>query len=226
MSLGNGVGKICYKKRGRYIHNMTNILTKQLRNFFSLNDQEVKFIEQFYKLIEKETTETLNNADNKYIRLGGVDPLYTNAYTIFLYKFSRFCYEKYFIELATKIYYLNKIMNSVELFYEVELPKYFYLDHPLGSVMGRAKYGEYFMFSQGCTVGENKGVYPKMGDFVIMYSNSKIIGASTIGNNCIISANTYIKDTVVPDNTVVFQNNRELIFKENKLNNRVKWLLE
>ena len=83
-------------------------------------------------------------------------------------------------------------MNSVELFYEVELPKYFYLDHPLGSVMGRAKYGEYFMFSQGCTVGENKGVYLKIGDFVIMYSNSKIIGASTIGNNCIISANTYI----------------------------------
>ena len=72
MSLGNGVGKICYKKRGRYIYNMTNILTKQLSNFFSLDDQEVKFIEQFYKLIEKETTETLNNADNKYIRLGGI----------------------------------------------------------------------------------------------------------------------------------------------------------
>lgn len=58
-------------KRGRYIHNMTNILTKQLSNFFFLNDKEIKFIEQFYKFIEQETIKTLNNADNKYIRLGG-----------------------------------------------------------------------------------------------------------------------------------------------------------
>lgn len=205
---------------------MMNILTKQLNNFFFLNDKEIKFIEQFYELVEKKTIKTLNNVHNKYIGLGGMNPLYTNAYTIFLYKFSRFCYEKSAVELATKIYYLNKIMNSVELFYEVELPEYFYLDHPLGSVMGRAKYGEYFVFSQGCTVGNNKSVYPEIGKFVIMHSNSKILGASIIGDNCIISANTYIKDSIVPDNTVVFQNNRELVFKKNKLNNRDKWLFD
>ena len=116
-------------------------------------------------------------------------------------------------------------MNNVELFYEVELPKYFFLDHPLGSVMGRAVYGEYFTFSQNCTIGNNKGVYPQIGNFVCMMSGSKIIGKSVIGDNCIISANTYIKDAIVPSNTIVFSDGQKLIFKENKFDNIKNWIL-
>lgn len=53
--------------------------------------------------------------------------------------------------LADKIYYLNKMMNSVDLFYEIELPMHFGLEHPLGTIMGRAKFGDYFYFYQQCT---------------------------------------------------------------------------
>ena len=134
-------------------------------------------------------------------------------------------YKNHYIDTAAKVYYLNKIMNNVELFYEVELPKYFFLDHPLGSVMGRAIYGEYFMFSQNCTVGNNKGVYPQIGNFVKMMSGSKVIGKSIIGDNCIISANTYIKDAIVPSNTIVFNEGDKLIFKENKFDNTKDWIL-
>lgn len=116
-------------------------------------------------------------------------------------------------------------MNNVELFYAIELPKYFFLDHPLGSVIGRGSIGEYFIFSQGCTIGENRGVYPKIGKFVYMMSNSKIVGNSIIGDNCIISANTYIKDAVVPSNTIVFNDGYKLIFKENKFDNTKNWIL-
>lgn len=144
---------------------------------------------------------------------------------MFLYKLSNKLYKNNYIETASKIYYLNKIMNSVELFYEVEMPQNFFLDHPLGSVMGRAKYGEFFTFSQGCTVGENKGVYPRIGNFVTMMSNSKIVGKSIIGNNCIIAANTYVKDAIVPDDTIVFNNGKELVFKENKFDNAKNWIL-
>lgn len=91
--------------------------------------------------------------------------------------------------------------------------------------MGRAKYSEFFTFSQGCTVGENKGIYPQIGNFVKMMSNSKIIGSSIIGNNCIIAANTYIKDAVIPDNTIVFNDGNKLIFKENKNDNQKDWIL-
>jgi serine O-acetyltransferase len=38
--------------------------------------------------------------------------------------------------LADRIYYLNKALNGLDLFYEVEMPDVFYLDHPVGTVIG------------------------------------------------------------------------------------------
>ena len=42
--------------------------------------------------------------------------------------------------IADKIYYLNKILHSVDIYHEVELPSTFFLEHPVGTVLGRAKY--------------------------------------------------------------------------------------
>lgn len=106
--------------------------------------------------------------------------------------------------LADKIYYLNKTLNGCDLFYEIKLPRYFRLDHPVGSVMGRAEYGEGFSFSQCCTVGNNKGIYPRLGENVRMCACSSIIGDCRVGDNVIIGANSGIKDMDVPDNTIVF----------------------
>lgn len=208
---------------------MIALLEKQLSNFFFLDDIEKHFIEDSYKEVYAQTILCLSKNGNKYyqdIATRGLNPLHTNSWAVFLYKFSRYCFLAGKDELAGKMYYLNKILNSVELFYAVELPQVFSFDHPLGSVMGRAKYGEYFTFSQGCTVGNNKNVYPVIGDFVSMMSNSKILGNSVIGNNVIIAANTYIIDTNVPDNMIVFGQGKNLVFKENKIDNRKNWILQ
>ncbi|MDB6074366.1 MAG: transferase hexapeptide repeat containing protein, partial [Verrucomicrobiaceae bacterium] len=106
--------------------------------------------------------------------------------------------------LADRVYYLNKALNGMDLFYEVEMPAIFSLDHPVGSVLGRAVYGDYFSFSQGCTVGNNRGVYPTLGTNVRMLSDSKVIGKCTIGDNVILSAGCYVKDTDVPSCSLVF----------------------
>ena len=203
------------------------ILLKQLNNFFEVGKIDKLALEQFSIDANNETVALLHRVNNKYCINSPpvINTTFSNGYTVFLYKLSNKLYKNNYIETASKIYYLNKIMNSVELFYEVEMPQNFFLDHPLGSVMGRAKYGEFFTFSQGCTVGENKGVYPRIGNFVTMMSNSKIVGKSIIGNNCIIAANTYVKDAIVPDDTIVFNNGKELVFKENKFDNAKNWIL-
>ena len=202
-------------------------LEKQLNNFFEVGKIDKLALEQFSIDANNETVALLHRVNNKYCLNSPpvINTMFSNGYTVFLYKLSNKLYKNNYIETASKIYYLNKIMNSVELFYEVEMPQNFFLDHPLGSVMGRAKYGEFFTFSQGCTVGENKGVYPRIGNFVTMMSNSKIVGKSIIGNNCIIAANTYVKDAIVPDDTIVFNNGKELVFKENKFDNAKNWIL-
>ena len=43
-------------------------------------------------------------------------------------------------DLASKAYCLNKALHAIDVFYEVELPEIFFLEHPLGTVLGRAKY--------------------------------------------------------------------------------------
>jgi serine O-acetyltransferase len=119
--------------------------------------------------------------------------------------------------LMDKCYYLNKALNACDLFYEVELPSIFMIDHPVGSVMGRAKYSDYFSFGQNCTVGNNHGIYPVIGDHVKMCASSMILGNCIIGNNVIIGATACVKDENIPDNSLVFGNSPNLIIKPRKL---------
>jgi len=105
---------------------------------------------------------------------------------------------------AEKVYYLNKILNCLDIFYAVELPSVWGIEHPVGSVMGRAKYQDRFFFYQGCTIGGNGINYPELGYNIVMYSNSKVLGRSHIGNNVLLSANTYVIDCDIPDNSIVF----------------------
>lgn len=119
---------------------------------------------------------------------------------------------------ADEVYYLNKIMHSNDWFYAVDLPVHFLCEHPLGSVLGRAKYGDYFCVYQGTTVGGNwsNGVidYPSIGENVILYANATVLGNSHIGNNVIVSADSYIINDEVPDNALVFGKSPNLIIKE------------
>lgn len=59
------------------------------------------------------------------------------------------------IQEANCIYYFGKIMNSCNWFYAIELPKIFYAEHPLESVLGSAQYIDRLFIYQGCTVGGN-----------------------------------------------------------------------
>ena len=141
-------------------------------------------------------------------------PYHSGQYSIFLYYLSNTIYHRGDNDsLATKIYYLNKILHSIDWYYEIELPDYWGIEHPLGSVLGRAKYSNGFFFYQGCTVGGNKGKYPTMGKNVILYSNATVLGDTSIGNNVVISTGVTIKDEIIPDNCLVFGQSPNLIIK-------------
>jgi serine O-acetyltransferase len=56
----------------------------------------------------------------------------------------------------------------LDAFYEVELPDVFAFQHPVGTVLGRGRYGNYFFVYQRCSVGANvAGRYPTIGESVI-----------------------------------------------------------
>ena len=42
-------------------------------------------------------------------------------------------------DLPTRLFYINKIMHSLDLFYTVQMPDMFLLIHPVGTIIGRAR---------------------------------------------------------------------------------------
>ena len=117
------------------------------------------------------------------------------------------------MSIKEKFYYLNKILHSVDIYPDVELPDSFFLEHPIGTVLGRAKYGNNFFAMQGCTIGGDKGVYPTLGDNLKMYANSKILGNCNIGDNVKLGADTTVKNQNIPSNSLVFGRTPNLIIK-------------
>lgn len=135
----------------------------------------------------------------------------------FLYRLSHALYLNKMILAANQVYYLNKVLHSNDWFYEIELPTHFLCEHPLGSVLGRAKYGDYFFVYQGTTVGGNRkgGAihYPTIGNNVMLYANATVLGDTHIGNNVIISSGSYLINEEIPDNCIVFGKSPNLIVK-------------
>jgi serine O-acetyltransferase len=154
----------------------------------------------------------------KYFRHGGepvFDHLHTDQYAMFLYFLANEAYRTVGdLRLAAKCYSLNKTLHALDVYYEVELPDIFVLQHPVGTVLGRAKYADYLYVYQRCSVGTNlDGAGPVFGTGTVLFGGSVVIGECQIGANCWVSAGTQIMDEDVPPNSVVFGASPGLIVK-------------
>jgi serine O-acetyltransferase len=156
----------------------------------------------------------------KYFADGRFDHLHTDQYAMFLYFVGRALFvRKDDPALAAKLYALNKALHSIDAYFEVELPDVFLFSHPLGTILGRARYSNYFVVYQHCTVGSNlDGIYPTLGEGVEMYGGSAIIGDCTIGANTALSFGTVVMEENVPANSVVFGRSPALVVKPSRRN--------
>jgi serine O-acetyltransferase len=105
--------------------------------------------------------------------------------------------------MPTRLSYLNKIMNGLDLFYSVAMPDIFLLVHPVGTVLGKARYSDYFVVYQNCTVGADTTVYPSFEEEVILYSRASVLGETRVGRNVVFAANSMVVDAMVPPDSVV-----------------------
>lgn len=103
---------------------------------------------------------------------------------------------------CSKLFLLNKALHGLDAFYEVELPSVFLFVHPLGTVLGRGHYGDFFVVYQRCGVGSNNDVYPTFGRHVTMRPGSAVLGACVIGDHCQIATEALVLDRDLPDHTL------------------------
>lgn len=199
-----------------------DLLLHQLHQYWTDIDDDIieAALPNTFDTIEESFTGLLN----RRFSVDGVaqfSPYMSVQWMIFLYRLSHAIFKNGGATIpkeADQIYYLNKIMHSNDWFYAIDLPVHFLCEHPLGSVLGRANYGDYLFIYQGTTIGGNrrngKLKYPILGNNVILFANSTILGDSNIGNNVIISSDTYIINERIPDNSVVFGRSPDLVIKE------------
>jgi len=145
----------------------------------------------------------------KYYRLDGkpfFHHLNTDQYAEFLYLMANTAYR---MEakggVADKLYALNKALHALDVFYAVELPEIFLFSHPVGTVLGRAEYGNYFVCLQNCTIGGNvKLEYPRLGEGVALYCGASVIGKCSIGDDVQVAAGSLIMDRDVESGHTVW----------------------
>lgn len=138
----------------------------------------------------------------------------TDHYASFLYFLSNTLAKRGQTQLAAKTYALNKALHAVDIFYEVDLPAIFHLQHPVGTVLGRAKYADYFVCYQRASVGSSlEGDYPEFEEGVVLFGGSGVIGKCRVGSNSWLSVNTLVMDQNVEPGSTVFGQSPSLIRK-------------
>lgn len=199
--------------------NIEELLLRQLSNYWLEIDKAaiMKCLPQALKTIEANYT----GLPNKRLWDGTevvFSPYMSIQWMNFLYRLSHELYKNGASTAADQVYYLNKIMHSNDWFYAIDLPIHFLCEHPLGSVLGRAEYGDYLFIYQGTTIGGNRSngtlYYPSLGTNVTLFANATVLGRTTIGNNVIISSGAYLINEDIPDNSIVFGRSPNIIIKQ------------
>jgi serine O-acetyltransferase len=198
-----------------FLNFIRGYVSRQLENFFPAT--------QATQLINIDAVERAISRTNycvkriKTTKITGFNYLNSGHYATFLYYLSHelWLLDKNHLEDATRVFLLNKALNGIDLYFEVEMPKVFLIGHTVGMVFAKANYGENCIFHQGCTIGRNEADRPNLGSGVILYPHASIIGKCNVRENTVVSPGVQIINQDTPGNCYVFiGDSGKLVFKE------------
>jgi serine O-acetyltransferase len=143
------------------------------------------------------------------------DPLHSSQHCTFLYFLSHTIWtHTNKSDTPLRLFLLNKALNAIDCFYEVQLPEVFLIGHSVGIVLAKATYGNHLVFYQNSTVGKNHGVAPVLEDGVILYPNTAVIGNCRVRTGSVISQGASVINRDTQANSIAFQGaNGGLVFK-------------
>ena len=105
----------------------------------------------------------------------------------------------------TRLFLMNKAFNGIDLFYEIAMPEVFYIGHSVGIVLAKATYGNQLVLYQGVNVGRHKEDIPVIGNRVILYPGSSVVGRAVIEDGAVLSQGTRAINQRVPAGQMAFQ---------------------
>lgn len=184
-------------------------ISRQMNSFFPDDDEVVP--ERLEPLVEQAVRELdagLAVFHNAYFWRDGsiyLNHLHGDQYILILYRLGHLAAKAgpAMRGVMDKAYLLNKALHGLDLYPQVELPAACWLAHPVGTVIGRAKYHGPLMVMQGCTIGNRGGDYPVIGRHVVLCAHTTLLGACEIGDNVCFGAGSMVLDEKIPSDTTV-----------------------
>jgi serine O-acetyltransferase len=158
-----------------------------------------------------------SHVGNKYFFDGEqavFDHLHGDQYAMWLYLLSNQLFrDAGSVATCKKLFLLNKALHGCDIFYEIELPSIFLLVHPLGTVLGRGRYADYFLVYQRCGVGSNHDVYPTLGPYTTLRPGSSVLGQCTLGRNNTLAAESLLLDRDLENDSIYIGNPRDFVIR-------------
>lgn len=105
--------------------------------------------------------------------------------------------------VCDKLILLNRALNAVWISYKNTLPDIFLLVHPLGTVLGNAKYSDFLVVSQNVTVNTSANL--RIGKGCFLAAGAKIIGEEEIGDMVSIGVDACVYKKAVPSSHLVYR---------------------
>ncbi|HEX3700932.1 MAG TPA: hypothetical protein VHV27_09695 [Phenylobacterium sp.] len=142
--------------------------------------------------------------------------LQSSQHTIFLYFLANTIWRRSGdAAAATRLFLMNKAFNGIDLFYEIAMPEVFYIGHSLGIVLAKATYGNFLVLYQNSTVGRHKDQIPVIGERVVLYPNTAVVGRAVVEDDCVVSQSTSVINKRVPKGSIAFAGDQpgELAFR-------------
>jgi len=138
-------------------------------------------------------------------RPGEFNVLQSSQHTIFLYYLANSIWKGSGDTAApTRLFLMNKAFNGIDLFYEIAMPKVFYIGHSVGIVLAKATYGEHLVLYQGTTVGRHKDQIPVIGDRVVLYPGSAVAGGAVVEDDVVVSQGVRVINRRAPRGMIAF----------------------
>ena len=100
-------------------------------------------------------------------------------------------------------------MNGCWFSYKALLPDIFFLDHPVGTVLGNAKYSDFLVVTQNVTVETNYDEIgnsaPYLGKGLFLSAGAKIIGNKPVGDRVSLGVDTVVFNKEIENDSIVYR---------------------
>ena len=149
---------------------------------------------------------------------------YPGMFAIFIYRIAHELYENKGAMIPRMMSEYAHSQTGIDINPGAKIGEYFFIDHGTGVVVGETTIiGDNVKLYQGATLGAlspagmatnpNVRRHPKVGNNVVIYANSTLLGGATeIGDNVIVGGNAFLTSSVEPD-TIVSVKTPELTFR-------------